>query len=64
MLMQALTGVEIWPLSREVCLNMFALDFCSDPAGELIAATSLTYKVPLLTRDHSIRTSKVVRLAC
>jgi PIN domain nuclease of toxin-antitoxin system len=42
-LMEALAEVEVWPVSREVCLNMLALDFSSDPADELIAATSLTY---------------------
>jgi PIN domain nuclease of toxin-antitoxin system len=39
------------------------LDFKSDPADELIAATSLTYQVPLLTRDDRIRTSKLVTFA-
>jgi PIN domain nuclease of toxin-antitoxin system len=62
-LMQALAELEIWPVSREVCLNMLKLDFSSDPADELIAATSLTYKVPLLTRDNRIRTSKLVHFA-
>ena len=59
----ALARVEIWPLSREVCLNLAALDFKSDPADELIAATSLTYQVPLLTRDGRIRSSKVIAFA-
>jgi PIN domain nuclease of toxin-antitoxin system len=63
LLTQALERIEIWPLSREVCLNSASLDFRSDPADELIAATSLTYQVPLLTRDARIRTSKVVRFA-
>jgi PIN domain nuclease of toxin-antitoxin system len=52
-----------WPLTREVCLNSTMLDFKSDPADELIAATSLTYQVPLLTRDDRIRTSKLVTFA-
>lgn len=60
---QALAEIEIWPLSREVCLNMRTLDFASDPADELIAATSLTYEVPLVTRDRRIRTSKMVKFA-
>ena len=62
-LMQALAELEIWPISREICLNMLKLDFSSDLADELIAATSLTYKVPLLTRDNRIRTSKLVHFA-
>ena len=61
LLAQALTEVEIWPISQEVCLNLAKLDFSSDPADELIAATSLAYRVPLLTRDSRIRTSKLVR---
>jgi PIN domain nuclease of toxin-antitoxin system len=44
-------------------LSLAALDFKSDPADELIAATSLTYRVPLLTRDARIRTSKLVPFA-
>ena len=63
MLAQALAEVEIWPVSREVCLNMLALDFSSDPADELIAATSLTYRVPLLTRDRRILSSRLVPFA-
>jgi PIN domain nuclease of toxin-antitoxin system len=58
-----LSKMEIWPVSREVCLNLAALDFRSDPADELIAATSLTYKVPLMTRDSRIRTSKLLQFA-
>jgi PIN domain nuclease of toxin-antitoxin system len=59
----ALGQIEIWPLTQEVCRNLSALDFKSDPADELIAATSLTYRVPLLTRDARIRASKLVRFA-
>jgi PIN domain nuclease of toxin-antitoxin system len=58
-----LANLEIWPLSREVCLNLGALDFKSDPADELIASTSLTYAVPLMTRDLRIRTSKLLQFA-
>lgn len=57
----ALDCIRIWPISREVCRNLRALDFQSDPADELIAATSLTYQVPLVTRDVRIRASQVVR---
>ena len=62
LLVNALAQLEIWPISRQVCLNIAALDFRSDPADELIAATSLTYRVPLLTRDKKIRASKVIRI--
>jgi PIN domain nuclease of toxin-antitoxin system len=62
-LTQALSQIEIWPLTRQVCSMAAALDFRSDPADELIAATSLAYNVPLLTRDARIRTSKLIRFA-
>ena len=57
----ALGRLEIWPITTEVCRNLRALDFASDPADELIAATSLTHDVPLVTRDAHIRVSKVIR---
>ena len=63
LLSRALARMEVWPLSREVCLNSASLDFRSDPADELIAATSLTCQVPLLTRDARIRTSKLIQFA-
>ncbi len=59
----ALDQVHVWPITRHVCLNLRALDFQSDPADEIIAATSLTHDIPLLTRDSRIRKSKVVKLA-
>jgi PIN domain nuclease of toxin-antitoxin system len=57
----ALDQLAIWPINRSVCLSLRALDFQSDPADELIAATSLAHGVPLLTRDQRIRKSKVIR---
>jgi PIN domain nuclease of toxin-antitoxin system len=59
----ALDRVHVWPITRQVCLNLRALDFGSDPADEIIAATSLTHDIPLLTRDSRIRRSKIVKLA-
>lgn len=53
--------IHIWPITREICLNLRSLDFKSDPADELIAATSLTHDVPLVTRDARLRISKVIR---
>lgn len=57
----ALRNLHIWPITPEVCLNLRNLDFVSDPADELIAATSLTHAVPLVTRDARIRLSKAVQ---
>jgi PIN domain nuclease of toxin-antitoxin system len=59
----AVDRVQVWPITRQVCLNIRALDFQSDPADEIIAATSLTYDIPLVTRDSRIRKTKVVKLA-
>lgn len=60
-LAKALGRIEIWPITVEICRSIRALDFASDPADELIAATSLTHNVPLVTRDARIRVSKVIR---
>jgi PIN domain nuclease of toxin-antitoxin system len=62
-LIQLLDQVHVWPLTREVCLKLADLDFQSDPADELIAATSLAHRVKLLTRDHRILASRRVPLA-
>jgi PIN domain nuclease of toxin-antitoxin system len=45
--------LHVWPVSREVCLNLAALDSTSDPADELIAST----------RDEGIRTPTLVKFA-
>jgi len=58
-----LAPVQVWPLTYEVCARMQKLDFRSDPADELICATSMVHEVPLLTRDAKIRKSSVVPLA-
>ncbi len=60
---QALSGTRVWPISPQVCIAMRLLDFQSDPADELIAATSIAHNVPLLTRDTRMLVSKVVPLA-
>jgi PIN domain nuclease of toxin-antitoxin system len=63
LLVRALAQIEIWPLTLEIARNLSALDFVSDPADELIAATSLTHQVRLVTRDERILASKVIRTA-
>ena len=55
--------VRVWPLDLAVCRQSTELDFVSDPADELIAATSVVHRVPLITRDRRIRRSKLVPLA-
>lgn len=59
----ALSKVHIWPLDLAVCREIRTLDFKSDPAAEIIAATSIVHRVPLLTRDRTIRASKRTPLA-
>lgn len=61
--LELLSTLRIWPLNLDVARRLKDLDFHSDPADEIIAATSLMHNVPLLTRDRTIRRSKVVPLA-
>lgn len=55
--------VHVWPLDLAVCRQSAELDFASDTADELIAATSIVHRVPLITRDRRIRRSKLVPIA-
>lgn len=55
--------LHVWPISLHVCRYLQRLDFRSDPADEIIAATSLAHDAPLLTRDARMLSSKVVPLA-
>lgn len=58
----ALSKIHIWPIDLNVCRATLQLDFKGDPADEIIAATSLVHNVPLVTRDRSIKKSKIVPL--
>jgi PIN domain nuclease of toxin-antitoxin system len=60
---RALSRIRVWPLDLAVCPESTRLDFQSDPADELIAATSVIHHVPLLTPDRRILKSKLVPLA-
>lgn len=62
-LTRVLTRVSVWPLDLDVCRAIRSLDVRGDPADDLIAATSLVHRVPLLTRDRRLRRSKIVPLA-
>jgi PIN domain nuclease of toxin-antitoxin system len=55
--------VRVWPLDLAICQKSTELDFTSDPADKLIAATSIVHRVPLVTRDRKIRRSKLVPIA-
>ncbi len=59
----ALRQTTIWPLTAEICLASVRLDVRSDPADEIIGATSVVHRLPLLTRDRKLRASKEIPLA-
>lgn len=61
-IIRSLSKLHVWPLTLDVCRAIHELDFRSDPADELIAATSVVHGVPLLTRDGKLRQSKLVPL--
>jgi PIN domain nuclease of toxin-antitoxin system len=58
-----LRRLTVIPISSSIAAASTALDFASDPADELIAATSVVERIPLLTRDRRISKSRVVPLA-
>jgi PIN domain nuclease of toxin-antitoxin system len=60
---RTLSRLHLWPIDLPVSLQSTRLDFQGDPADELIAATSVVHRVPLLTRDRRIRRSRIVPLA-
>lgn len=62
-IVRSLARIHTWPLTIAVCAAIQDLDFRSDPADELIAATSMVHRVPLVTRDSTILASQVVPLA-
>lgn len=58
-----LRRTTVYAIDERTALALRQLDFRSDPADEIIAATSIVHDVPLLTRDARILGSKVVPLA-
>jgi PIN domain nuclease of toxin-antitoxin system len=60
---RVLARVHVWPLTREIARTSTRLDIRGDSADELIAATSVVQKVPLVTRDRALLRSKMVPLA-
>ena len=62
-LVRTLARIQTWPLTLGVCRAIRSLDFRGDPADEIVGATSILHKIPLLTRDRRIRRSKRVPLA-
>ena len=60
---RVLSRLHVWPIDLTVARASTSLDFRSDPADEIIAATSVVHNIPLLTRDETMRSSKLVPLA-
>jgi PIN domain nuclease of toxin-antitoxin system len=60
---RVLARVQVWPLTREIARTSTRLDIQGDPADELIAATSVVHKIPLVTRDRALLKSRIVPLA-
>ena len=58
-----LNRVHVWPIDLAIAIESTRLDFKGDPADELIAATSVVHRIPLVTRDLIIRGSGIVPLA-
>ncbi len=58
-----LRTITIFPITREIVRKSTELDFASDPADEIIAATSIVERAPLLTRDKRILKSRIVPFA-
>ena len=62
-IVQVIQRLHVLPIDPVVAKTSTQLDFHSDPADELIAATSIVYGIPLVTRDRRIRNSELVPLA-
>ena len=60
-LKRALRQIKVRPLDLAICRATLDLDFDSDPADEIIAATSLVLDLPLITRDRKLRASRLIK---
>ncbi|MEO9254872.1 MAG: PIN domain-containing protein, partial [Tepidiformaceae bacterium] len=60
---RVIDALTIMPITFDVAQTLHRLDFRSDPADEIIAATSIVNDAPLVTRDARILSSKIVPFA-
>ena len=58
-IVEILRRAHIWPIDAAIAQASTRLDFRSDPADEIIAATSIVHNIPLLTRDRVLLRSRV-----
>jgi PIN domain nuclease of toxin-antitoxin system len=57
---RTLARIHVWPITRAIARTSTCLDVRSDPADELIGATSVVHKIPLVTRDRTLRRSRMI----
>ncbi|MDX2170212.1 MAG: PIN domain-containing protein [Deltaproteobacteria bacterium] len=57
---RVLARVHVWPLTREIARASTRLDVRSDPADEIIGATSVVHNIPLVTRDRVLQRSRQI----
>ncbi len=60
---RVLSRIHTWPITLDICRALRQLDVRSDPADEIISATSVVHRIPLLTRDRRLRRSRQIPLA-
>jgi PIN domain nuclease of toxin-antitoxin system len=60
---RVLAAVHVWPITIDIARVSTGLDVQADPADELIAATSIVQRIPLVTRDRQLRSSRMIPLA-
>ena len=57
---QTVPRVEALPLTAEIAVQADELDMHADPADRFIVATALQHGVPLVSKDHLMRTLRFV----
>jgi PIN domain nuclease of toxin-antitoxin system len=62
-IIRVLAAVQVWPITVDIARVSTGLDVQADPADELIAATSIVQRIPLVTRDKQLRRSRIIPLA-
>lgn len=60
---RVLSALHVWPITLDIARAGTALDVRVDPADELIAATSIVHKIPLVTRDRKLLASRIIPLS-